>query len=64
MPHATKRASSSKTSATGKHKALNRKSLHEQLLDEAREVELSESGIRKLPKNGSLLSKLVGKLTK
>ena len=61
---ATKRASSSKTSATGKHKALNRKSLHEQLLDEAREVELSESGIRKLPKNNSLLSKLVGKLTK
>ena len=26
--------------------------------------ELSESGIRKLPKNDSLLSKLVGKLTK
>jgi hypothetical protein len=61
---ATKRASASKTGATGKHKALNRKSLHEQLLDEAREVELSESGIRKLPKNSSLLSKLVGKLTK
>jgi hypothetical protein len=61
---ATKRASSHKTSATGRHKVLNKKSLQEQLLDEAREVELSESGIRKLPKNGSLLSKLVGKLTK
>jgi hypothetical protein len=61
---ATKRASASKTGATGAHKTLNRKSLHEQLLDEAREVELSESGIRKLPKNSSLLSKLVGKLTK
>jgi hypothetical protein len=61
---ATKRASSHKTGATGKHKVLNKKSLQEQLLDEAREVELSESGIRKLPKNGSLLSKLVGKLTK
>jgi hypothetical protein len=61
---ATRRASSSKTGATGKHKALTKKSLQEQLLDEAREVELSESGIRKLPKNSSLLSKLVGKLTK
>ncbi len=49
---------------TGKYKTLPRKSLSEQLLDEAREVELSQSGIRKLPKNHSLLSKLVGKLTK
>jgi hypothetical protein len=51
--------------ATGKYKTLPpRKSLSEQLLEEAREVELSESGIRKLPKNDSLLSKLVDKLTK
>ena len=52
------------TGATGKYKTLPRKSLSEQLLDEAREVELSQSGIRKLPKDHSLLSKLVGKLTK
>jgi hypothetical protein len=54
-----------KTGTTGKHKALQpRKSLSEALLDEAREVELSESGIRRLPKNDSLLSRLVDKLTK
>jgi hypothetical protein len=54
-----------KTGATGKHKALQpRKSLSEALLEEAREVELSESGIRRLPKNDSLLSRLVDKLTK
>ena len=63
--HATKRsAPMSKTSATGKHKALVKRSLSEQLLDEAREVQLSESAIRKLPKNDSLLSRLVDKLTK
>jgi hypothetical protein len=56
--------SSTKTSVTGKHKVLPKKSLQEQLLDEAREVQLSESAIRKLPKNDSLLSRLVGKLTK
>ena len=62
----TKRAHS-KTGNTGKHKALppiEKKSLAEQLLDEAREVQLSESGIRKLPKNDSLLSRMLGKLTK
>lgn len=53
-----------KTGSTGKYKASPKKSLSEQLLEEAREVELSESGIRKLPKNNSLLSKLVDKLTK
>lgn len=55
-----------KTSATGKHQTLQpKKSLSEQLLDEAREVQLSESGIRRLPpKNDSLLSRLVDKLTK
>ena len=36
----------------------------EQLLDEARDVQLSESAIRKLPKNDSLLSRRTGKLTK
>ncbi|HEY0684023.1 MAG TPA: hypothetical protein VGD45_16955 [Steroidobacter sp.] len=45
---------------TGKHKSL-KKSLAEELLEEAREVELSESGIRKLPQNNSLLSRLLGK---
>lgn len=63
--HATKRSAPlSKTSATGRHKALKPRSLQEQLLDEARNVQLSESAIRKLPKNDSLLSRLVGKLTK
>lgn len=56
--------SSIKAASTGKYKALPKKSLNEQLLDEAREVALSESAIRKLPKNDSLLSRLVGKLTK
>jgi hypothetical protein len=56
-----------RTGNTGKHKTLpsiEKKSLAEQLLDEAREVQLSESGIRKLPKNDSLLSRMLGKLTK
>jgi hypothetical protein len=55
-----------KTGNTGKHKILPpiQKSLAEELLDEAREVELSESGIRKLPKNDSLFSRMFGKLTK
>ena len=64
-PHA--KHGRSKTGNTGKHKTLppvEKKSLAEQLLDEAREVELSESGIRKLPKNDSLLSRMFGKLTK
>jgi hypothetical protein len=64
-PHA-KRARA-KTGNSGKYKTLQpteKKSLAEQLLDEAREVELSESGIRKLPKNDSLLSRMFGKLTK
>ena len=65
-PPATKRSAPlSKASSTGKHKAMQtKKSLQEQLLEEAREVQLSESAIRKLPKNDSLLSRLVGKLTK
>jgi hypothetical protein len=56
-----------KTGNTGRHKTLppiEKKSLAEQLLDEAREVELSESGIRKLPKNDSLLSRMFGKRSK
>ena len=64
-PHA-KRASA-KTGNTGRHKTLppvEKKSLAEQLLDEAREVQLSESGIRKLPKNDSLISRMLDKLTK
>jgi hypothetical protein len=72
LKSAAKAAGSTKTARartgnTGKHKtlpSLDRKSLAEQLLEEAREVELSESGIRKLPKNDSLLSRMLGKLTK
>jgi len=51
-------------SATGRYRAPPKMSLQEQLLEEAREVELSESGIRRLPKNDSLLSRLVDKLKK
>ncbi len=63
-PHApaTKRSEPTRANpnATGKHKTL-KKSLAEELMEEAREVELSESGIRKLPQNNSLLSRLLGK---
>jgi hypothetical protein len=55
--HAKK--SSSRASTSGKHRTLN-----ESLMEEARQVRLSESAIRKLPKNDSLLSKLVDKLKK
>lgn len=58
------RRSSAKASATGKYPALSKKSLNQQLLEEAREAMLSESAVRKLPKSDSLLSRLVGKLTK
>jgi hypothetical protein len=63
-PPAVKRSApvAKKTSTTGKYKAPSKKSLAEQLLDEAKEVELSESGIYKMPKNDSLLSRLVDKL--
>jgi hypothetical protein len=57
---ATKRSEPTRTSNTGKHKNL-KKSLAEELMEEAREVELSESGVRKLPQNSSLLSRLLGK---
>lgn len=58
---ATKRAptAAAKSNTTGKHRTLG-----EELMDEARQVILSESAIRKLPKNDSLLSKLVDKLKK
>ncbi|HEY0943219.1 MAG TPA: hypothetical protein VGE08_24255 [Steroidobacter sp.] len=57
---AVKRSELTRAAASGKHKTL-KKSLAEELLEEAREVELSESGIRKLPQNSSLLSRLLGK---
>ena len=40
------------------------RSLNELLVEEAREVALSESGIRRMEAKGSLLSRLVGKLTR
>ncbi len=62
---ATKRSEPlTKHSTTGKYKAPAKKSLSEQLMDEARGVDLSESAIRRLPKNDSLLSRLVDKLKK
>jgi len=65
----TKRArpQNGRTGNTGKHKtmpSLERKSLADELLDEAREVQLSESGIRKLPKNDSLIARMFGKKSK
>jgi hypothetical protein len=56
-------ATVNKKSATGKHPALPRKRLSEELSEVAREVDLEESGVRQLSKSGSLLSRLVGKLT-
>jgi len=53
-----------RTGTTGKHKAMAPRSLSEQLLEEARAVALSQSGIREAPKNGSLFSRLVGRLTR
>lgn len=53
------------TSTTGKYKTTQKKSLAEQLLEEAKEVELSESGIFKMQKSeSSLLSRLVDRLKK
>jgi hypothetical protein len=56
-------AAMNKKSATGKHPALPKKRLSEELNDVARDVDLEESGVRQLTKSGSLLSRLVGKLT-
>lgn len=67
-PTPTKRSApiaKKKTSTSGKYKMPPKKSLAEQLLEEAKEVELSESGIFKMQKNeSSLLSRLVDKLKK
>jgi hypothetical protein len=57
---AMKRSEPTRAASTGKHKML-KKSLAEELLEEAREVELSESGVRKMPQANSLLSRLLGK---
>lgn len=53
-----------KNATTGKYKSVQKKSLAEQLLEEAKEVELSESGIYKMPKSESLLSRLVDRFKK
>lgn len=52
------------SNSTGSFRAVAKKSLTDQLLDEAREVDLAASGIHKLPQNNSLLSRLVDKLKK
>jgi hypothetical protein len=57
---AIKRSEPTRAGNTGKHKQL-KKSLADELMDEAREVELSASGVRKLPQSNSLLSRLLGK---
>ncbi len=57
---AIKRSEPARHGNTGKHKQL-KKSLADELMEEAREVELSDSGVRKLPQNSSLLSRLLGK---
>jgi len=48
----------------GKAKPAKNRPLNELLQEEAREVMLSESGIRRMEAKGSLLSRLVGKLTR
>jgi len=57
-------AKGGKTGTTGRHKAMAPRSLSQELLEEARAVQLSESAVRKLPRHSSLLSRLVGKLTR
>lgn len=57
------RRGTNKAAATRKGRGPS-SSLQDQLLEAAREVELSESGVRRLPKNDSLLSRLVDKLKK
>ncbi len=57
-------AAPAKKGPPGKRAAVRNRSLNELLHEEAREVELSESGIRRMEQKGSLLSRLVGKLTR
>jgi hypothetical protein len=65
-PAVAKRPAAGKQShmQTGKFRAQAKGSLQEQLLEAAREVELTESGIRRLPKSDSLLARLVDRLKK
>jgi hypothetical protein len=63
--HAAASAVARKSSAVPmKRPTLKNRSLNELLVEEAREVALSESGIRRMEAKGSLLSRLVGKLTR
>lgn len=57
-----KRPQATRTKPSSKYRS--KKSLTDALMDEARDLELGESGSRKPPPNNSLLSRLVGKLTK
>jgi hypothetical protein len=50
--------------AAVKRPSSRNRSLNELLVEEAREVALTESGIRRMEAKGSLLSRLVGKLTR
>ncbi|MEQ1581391.1 MAG: hypothetical protein ABL964_12415 [Steroidobacteraceae bacterium] len=52
------------SAAPGKRTSSKSRSLNDLLVEEAREVALSESGIRRMEAKGSLLSRLVGKLTR
>lgn len=61
-PLPSRTATAKKTSTTGKYAI--KKSLSEELLEEARRARLSETGSHRVEKNGSLLSRLVGKLKK
>lgn len=63
-PGPVKAAAPAKKAPSGKRAAVRNRSLNELLHEEAREVELSESGIRRMEQKGSLLSRLVGKLTR
>jgi hypothetical protein len=61
-PLPSRGAPTKKTSTTGKYAI--KKSLSQELLEEAKRTKLSETGSHKVEKNGSLLSRLVGKLKK
>lgn len=63
-PPAAPAAKATSKKAPGKRATVRNRSLNDLLHEEAREVALSESGIRRMEEKGSLLSRLVGKFTR
>jgi hypothetical protein len=63
-PPAAAQAKAAVKKPPGKRAAVRNRSLNDLLHEEAREVALSESGVRRMEQKGSLLSRLVGKFTR